>query len=504
MSRHGFDLKLLESLDLLQIHSLISHCDLGECKYPASFPKKSIPVYYKNLGSNYKIPSTILHKALQAFTIKTPTHVLKRSRFVPVEGTVQKHYRRKPKQKGVGSTAAILSKDIRSFLHFLEYLLSFHAFCRYSFNLPPALQDDFDQIDFGSRTIIQYYEKLVYRGDDSVDSRTTKVHSNKRVGQNHKCLGSCMHSDCQTGERLLKTKAKKVAVTAQQRGNSIFECQAMHRIQDETVMSKYEAFLQQQDASMTRKQKKQSSKTDTLTRCMANFRYCGDTWVQLDRKGKVQGEACLDKTITEALFRLEPSLDIYELHCEVQLRDQSRLRATPNYCKTGPWYDFVNVKWDENPPRLYPARCLAFYKKRNSDNESVQIMALIHGADKYKGHASSLFTDTLLTSHHVFEYTSTQKPKIYAIPVASIESAVMCFYHQPSKDKNTLFDATHNGFMMIRPRNEWAYDSDDNTPKPWTCIFRPLYLYHLTLEASLLLFLAEWSRLQMTRNHCTH
>ncbi len=182
----------------------------------------------------------------------------------------------------------------------------------------------------------------------------------------------------------------------------------------------------------------------------------------------------------------------------------ARLRATPNYCKTGPWYDFVNVKWDENPPRLYPARCLAFYKKRNSDNESVQIMALIHGADKYKGHASSLFTDTLLTSHHVFEYTSTKKPKIYAIPVASIESAVMCFYHQPSKDKNTLFDATHNGFMMIRPRNEWAYVSDDNTRQPWTCIFRPPYLYHLILEASLLLFLAEWSRLQMTRNHCTH
>ena len=210
----------------------------------------------------------------------------------------------------------------------MEYLLSFHSFCRYSFTLPAALQHDFELIDFGSKTLVQYFEKLVYRGDDSVDSRTTKVHANKRVGQNHKCLGSCMHSDCQTGERLLKTKAKSVAATAQQRGNSTFECQTMHRIQDETVMSKYEAYLRQQGAITAKKQKHKPCHTDTLTRGIPNFRYCAGTgkWCQLDRKGKVLDEAnSIDKAITEAFLRLEPSLDAYEIHCEVQLRDQSRI-----------------------------------------------------------------------------------------------------------------------------------------------------------------------------------
>jgi hypothetical protein len=251
MSRHGFDLKILESLDILQIHSLISHCDLGDCKYPVSFPKKNIPHHYNNLGANVKIPNILLTKAVQAFSPVRSTDVLRRARFIAIEGTIQKHYRRKQKQKGVGSTAAILTKNIRSFLYFMEYLLSFHAFCRYSSALPTSLQDDFELIDFGSQTVVQYFEKMVYRGDDSVDSRTTKVHANKRVGQNHRYLGSCMHADCQTGERLLKTKAKSVAATAQQRGNSIFEGQAMHRIQDETVMSKYEAYLAQQDGFTT-------------------------------------------------------------------------------------------------------------------------------------------------------------------------------------------------------------------------------------------------------------
>ena len=462
MSRHGFDWNILQSLDILQIHSLISHCDLGDCEYPESFPKKDIPSYYSNLGSHVKIPNDILHKAVQAFTPTTPSDVLNRTRFLPVEGTVPKHYRRKPKRKGVGSTAAILTTDIRCFLHFMEYLLSFHAFCRYSFTLPAVLQDDIDLIDFGSRTIVQYYEKLVYRGDDSVDSRTTKVHANKRVGQNHKYLGSCMHADCQTGERLLKTKAKSVAATAQQRGNSIFECQAMHRIQDETVMSKYEAYLAQQDAFTAKRQKRQNhdpSLTDTITRCIPNFRYCSGTgkWLHLDRKGKVIGKAHIERAIEEAFFRLEPSLDAYEIHCEIQLRDGSRVRATPNYGKTGPWYDFVNVKWDNDPSGLYPARCLAFYQKRSCDEDgSPQVMALIHGADKPKARGSSSFVDTLLTSHYAFEYTSSKKPKIYAVPVATIESAVLCFHHDPPTEES-LFHPSNHGFMLIRPRNEWAY-----------------------------------------------
>ncbi len=237
----------------------------------------------------------------------------------------------------------------------------------------------------------------------------------------------------------IKTKAKNVAATAQQRGNSIFECQAMHRIQDETVMLKYQAFLSQQDACTTKKPKKTPSRTDTVTRCIPNFRHCDGTgkWLQLDRKGKVLGEALIDKAINDAFFRLEPSLDVHEIHCEVQLRDQSRIRATPNYCQTGPWYDFVNVKWDTNPPRYYPARCLAFYQKRNHEDGLLQLMALVHGADKPKGRGtSSKFLDTLLTSHFYFEYTSSRKPKY--MPSQWPQLNQQCYVSHMSLQKTTL------------------------------------------------------------------
>jgi hypothetical protein len=270
-----------------------------------------------------------------------------------------------------------------------------------------------------------------------------------------------MHADCQTGERLLKTKAKSVAATAQQRGNSIFECQSMHRIKDDTVMSKYEAFLTKEALNKSNEQliDQRSVLVDSVTRRVPNFRYSADTgeWMQLDRKGKVVGKAMINQSITEALFRLEPDLDVYEIHCELKLRDQSRIRATPNYCQTGPWYDFVNVKWDGNPPFISPARCLAFYQKKPSNDSQSQVMALVNSANKRSpGKESSSHTDTLLTAQYYLEYTSSKRPKIYAIPAATIESAVLCFFHDPITEKETLFNASKNGFMAVRPRNEWA------------------------------------------------
>jgi len=190
MTRHGFDVNLLKTMDLFQIHSLISHCDMGS---DIQYPKNNIPGNYAKLLNKYQIPKNILDLIQPAFSCSWKSSmILKGTRFIPINGTVQKHYCQKPKTKGVGGTSAILAEDIKSFVYFLEYFLCFHAFCRYSYTLPSKLQEQEEVIDFGSRTVVQYFEKMVYHGDDSVDSRTTKIHANKRVGQNHKCLGACM------------------------------------------------------------------------------------------------------------------------------------------------------------------------------------------------------------------------------------------------------------------------------------------------------------------------
>jgi hypothetical protein len=66
-------------------------------------------------------------------------------------------------------------------------------------------------------------------------------------------------------------------------------------------------------------------------------KYCCEkgNWFQLDRKGKVLGEVQIARAITEAFFQIESSLDVYEIHSEVQLCNQSPLWATPS-CQTSP------------------------------------------------------------------------------------------------------------------------------------------------------------------------
>jgi len=289
-----------------------------------------------------------------------------------------------------------------------------------------------------------------------------------------------MHADCQTGERLLKTKAKSISSTAQQRGNSIFEKQSMDRVLEEILMKKFEMELMER-----RRQKENvppaSDHADkaSFTRRVPSFRYNTETsqWDQLDRKGRIlpgkagieaaileaqvdgkgrtlPGQSGIDNAILEAFKRVHPPLELYEIHCEVKMHDGSYIRASPNYKRSGPWYDFAIVKWAANPPRYYPARCVAFFE--NKSFSPPQMMAIVHGADVDKSD-----NDTLLASRYVMEYEGdfgNRRPKLYAIDIDSIETVVLCLPLIPKEGPFTLFLDEHRaGILALRPRNEWAY-----------------------------------------------
>jgi hypothetical protein len=102
---------------------------------------------------------------------------------------------------------------------------------------------------------------------------------------------------------------------------------------------------------------------------------------------------------------------------------------------------------------MLPARALCFYRKGEGDDNDPY--ALVHGIDERR--IGSLnkegFVNSLLTTHYHMEYHS-RKPVINSIAVASIDSAIMAFLHEPSL---SLFDANCSGVMAVRPRNEWAY-----------------------------------------------
>jgi hypothetical protein len=119
------------------------------------------------------------------------------------------------------------------------------------------------------------------------------------------------------------------------------------------------------------------------------------------------------------------------------------------YRREQPWYDFVNVQWETG---MFPAKCICFYKKHSSDGDQ-NLMAVVHIVDEKSQGKVAGFVDSPLTCHYYMKYLRGQ-PVLHSIPLASIDSGLLCVWHVHS---SLLFDRINKGVMVVRPRNEWAY-----------------------------------------------
>jgi hypothetical protein len=172
-----------------------------------------------------------------------------------------------------------------------------------------------------------------------------------------------------------------------------------------------------------------------------------------DRKGKQfdpnEISGCPSRVVCDKLLEVETG-SVVEVFNEVILRDGSYVRACPNYRNEGPWFDFVNVQWEDEDGKAYllPAQCLAFYKKNN------ECLALVQSVDitsngKVNGHRN-----TVLVTHYRMQCSRNGVPMMYSINCGSIDSTLLWFNHEPDI---RYVDPSRRTIMIVRPRNEWAY-----------------------------------------------
>lgn len=458
--RHGFDISLIESMDSFQINQLIYHTSIifKKTVYPESYPEyATIDGIYSNRGNKVKLNQRLLNLVHSSMNQKAG-EMLKKHRLIPVESVMPKHHRKKEKQKGDGSTCAFLGTNISSLIMFLEYTLCYHAFCKYSSSLPIAMQRDFELIDYGGRSLLTYFCRMIYRGDCTIDSRTTKIHAQRRHGHNFSSLGNVMHACCEVGERLLKTEAKKISRTAQQRGSTTFERQTCLRILDRHLMDKMGLALvnpsdKEQDIHSNQNP---TIKKDSFTRQQPYFIVVRATAMVFacDRKGRQtvpnNTTGSLNPLVVQKLLEVEPTGDQVEVYNEVTLRDGSYVRAFPSYRSEGPWYDFVNIQWEDvdGVPYLLPAQCLAFYQING------ECMAIVQSVDLESDGKVPGYCNSVLTTHYNMQATRTGVPVLYSVLCASIESTVFGINHRTS---SCILDHNRRSVMIVRPRNEWAY-----------------------------------------------
>lgn len=152
----------------------------------------------------------------------------------------------------------------------------------------------------------------------------------------------------------------------------------------------------------------------------------------------------------EKILEVETDIEIIELYNEVILRDGSYVRAYPNYRGEGPWFDFVNIQWEDEmgEPYFLPAQCLAFYKKND------ECMVLVHSVDIKSDGRITGYRNSILTTHYKMQCSRSNVPVAYSINCASIDSALLCFDHDTNLPS---IKEAGRSVMIIRPRNEWAY-----------------------------------------------
>ena len=430
-------------MDPFQINQMVWHCAdiFKNTQYPGNYPARNIDEMYTDLGNRFHI--TQEHFQLVKYAMQTrPSKLLKNYRHCKVEGATGKHLKKKANKKGEGSSAAVLTSNMGTLVIFLEYVLSYHAFCKYSWSLPVFLQRSYGNIKAGNRFVVEYFQKLIYRGNNSVDSRFPKIHSQCRMGGNTEEMNTVMNFCCETGERLLKTEAKGISKTAQQRGNKTFLTQTMSRLQDRSILDCFAMYLDEKGQMV--ESPGGVAQFDRLGRTHPHFLYDihTDQVYAVNRKYERQPpdekSGFLPFEVANALRRLEPQMKTFEVYCEVVLRDRSRLRAYPNYSNSGPWYDYANISWEKMDngvveSYLLPAKCLCFFRKECEQTGVQEIMALIHTAEQYSKGKLEGRMDTLLTRNYRMEFDSRGNPVTHVVPVASIDSSIRCFPHVPGK-----------------------------------------------------------------------
>ena len=137
MIRHGFRVDMINDLDPFQINQMIWHCSdiFKNTHYPVNYPTGSIEGLYTDMGERLNIPRECF--VVAKFALQTnPSKLLKAHRHRRVDGTTEKHLKKKTNKKGEGSSAAVLTNSMGTLVIFLEYVLCYHAFCKYSWSLP--------------------------------------------------------------------------------------------------------------------------------------------------------------------------------------------------------------------------------------------------------------------------------------------------------------------------------------------------------------------------------
>ncbi len=105
-----------------------------------------------------------------------------------------------------------------------------------SFQLPSSLQQDLPSLKNKIDQLLRNITAKIYRGDNSTDCMTCKIHCHFHITDDIKYFGPPIGYDASTGECNLKWWAKSISKTARKCGQGIFLEQTSRRVSENRLL----------------------------------------------------------------------------------------------------------------------------------------------------------------------------------------------------------------------------------------------------------------------------
>jgi hypothetical protein len=286
----------------------------------------------------------------------------------------------------------------------------------------------------------------IMMADDTVDTDTCKIHTQWHT---NRYFGGPMQSNTETGERGLKTWAKKVARTALKHRRDVFTQSTSNRVGEMLLLNTASELVMRKQVKKTKVSTSgpAATRTTVIHRTVPHFRFKTEAQevISLNQQDVETvpdtTTGIIQREVSKALSELEGEKSqqrFFDIWCEAALPSGQIVRCWPQYrgnqgCK----YDWVLAKFqldDEGDKGVVPylAKVLAMYKDIDG-----KFKVLVHSvAYKTVTNIEGPYGDSRLVRHYRLEFNDRSgDPNVYSLPFKDIVKCVVAYesvkYQEP-------------------------------------------------------------------------
>ena len=264
---------------------------------------------------------------------------------------------------------SITCESVDDLLEIVQLFLAFHSFYKYGCSLYGI--SGFQKIDERVRDMMDKLQKSVDRGEGTLGWCVSKFHDTLHMALDMQLFGSSENSDTSKGEHGLKVWAKLPSKTAQvNHGANQFITQISKRLYEQTLLDKATSILVPRYEATVKLRAPLEYAKFVIDRQDGSCFQCNGKL----KKHKKQ-ELVLRLDIQDWLVNKQTQItrNTVVVYSQLYLKGQDIMfRASPNFRKTGAWYDWVLVNFISSAEEVvqYPFKILGFVAK---DNEVGQL-----------------------------------------------------------------------------------------------------------------------------------